>query len=211
MILASAGGLAVAFRAGADATVPAPSVPLLAIPTNTVTEADPAVTSSPSWAAPSGAVPSPSLSASPAATITAPGRPAVTGRANPSGANLALTGKVTASSIEGSPYPASKAVDGDPSTRWSSGFAEPQWIKVDLGERHRLTEVTLIWEHAYAVAYQIDISIDGKTWRSIYTTNAGQGGTVVADATGTVARQVRVLATKRSNQYGFSLFEFQIR
>lgn len=30
-------------------------------------------------------------------------------------------------------YPASNAVDGDLTTRWSSAFDDPQWITIDLG------------------------------------------------------------------------------
>src|SRR6187551_417177 len=39
----------------------------------------------------------------------------------------------TASSTENAGTPASAAVDGNPGTRWSSAFADPQWIQIDLG------------------------------------------------------------------------------
>ena len=38
-------------------------------------------------------------------------------------------------------YPASNAVDGDPGTRWSSAFSDPQWIAVDLGSAAEITQV----------------------------------------------------------------------
>ncbi|MEY9907296.1 hypothetical protein ABIA35_003525 [Catenulispora sp. MAP12-49] len=49
------------------------------------------------------------------------------------GANLSQGKPATVSSIENSSYPASNAVDGNSSTRWSSQFSDPQWLQVDLG------------------------------------------------------------------------------
>ncbi|MFR9781099.1 discoidin domain-containing protein, partial [Micromonospora sp. MS34] len=57
---------------------------------------------------------------------------------------------VTASSVENAGTPASAAVDGDPGTRWSSTFADPQWIQVDLGATATVDQVDLVWEAAYA-------------------------------------------------------------
>ncbi|MBM2622832.1 discoidin domain-containing protein [Actinoplanes sp. LDG1-06] len=190
--------------------MPAPSVPSPVVPPAPVAGSEPVVQPSVTWseavAAPITGVPKPSP------TVTSrPVPPKVTGKANPAGANLALTGFAAASSIEADHFAASEAIDGDPSTRWSSGFAEPQWLRVDLRERRSLTEVTLVWEHAHAIAYRVDVSLDGKTWKPIFSTTAGAGGTVTVDAGGTVARFVRMYGTKRSNQYGFSLFEFQVR
>ena len=51
---------------------------------------------------------------------------------NPSKTNLALHKKVKSLSDEQPGYPAAAAVDGNLTTRWSSGFSDPQWIRVDL-------------------------------------------------------------------------------
>ena len=64
----------------------------------------------------------------------------------------------TASSAESVAFPATAAVDGDPGTRWSSGFADPQWIQVDLGQTATVSQVALSWETAYATAFQIQVS-----------------------------------------------------
>src|SRR5687768_12626723 len=48
---------------------------------------------------------------------------------------------VLASSVEGAGTPAAAAVDGDPGTRWSSTFADPQWIRVDLGATAAIDQV----------------------------------------------------------------------
>ncbi|MET3986917.1 discoidin domain-containing protein [Streptomyces sp. PvR034] len=115
----------------------------------------------------------------------------------------------TASSIEGAGTPASAAVDGDNNTRWSSQFADPQWIQVDLGAPAQVSQVVLRWEAAYAKAYRIELSTDGANWSTAYSTAAGTGGVQTHDLSGT-ARYVRVYGTQRGTGYGYSLFEFQV-
>ncbi|MFF1556075.1 discoidin domain-containing protein [Streptomyces sp. NPDC058279] len=115
----------------------------------------------------------------------------------------------TASSAEGAGTPAGAAVDGDNGTRWSSGFADPQWIQVDLGAPAQLNQVVLRWEAAYAKSYRVELSTDGTTWSTAYSTTAGTGGVQTLDVTGT-ARYVRVHGTQRATAYGYSLWEFQV-
>jgi fibronectin type 3 domain-containing protein len=115
----------------------------------------------------------------------------------------------TASSLEASGYPASNAVDGSLSTRWSSAFSDPQWLQVDLGATHTITQVVLDWETAYATAFQIQTSNDGTTWTTIYSTTTSTGGNQTIPVTGS-GRYVRMYGTKRATQYGYSLWEFQV-
>ena len=53
--------------------------------------------------------------------------------------NLALNKPVTVSSVENASYPGTNAVDGNPGTRWSSAFSDPQWIYVDLQATYNIT------------------------------------------------------------------------
>ncbi|GAA2086516.1 hypothetical protein GCM10009759_07280 [Kitasatospora saccharophila] len=114
-----------------------------------------------------------------------------------------------ASSTENAGTPASAAVDGDTGTRWSSAAADPQWIQVDLGSAQAVSQVVLRWETAYAKAYQVQLSADGTTWTSVYSTTTGAGGTETLNVTGT-GRYVRMYGTARTTQYGYSLWEFQV-
>src|SRR4029077_14280741 len=82
----------------------------------------------------------------------------------------------TASSTENAGTPASAAVDGSTTTRWSSAFSDPQWLQVDLGATASVSQVVLNWETAYATAFQIQTSNDANTWTSIYSTTTGTGG-----------------------------------
>jgi fibronectin type 3 domain-containing protein len=115
----------------------------------------------------------------------------------------------TASSVQGAGYPASNAVDGSLSTRWSSAFSDPQWLEVDLGATHSISKVVLYWETAYATAFQIQTSNDGTNWTTIYSTTTGTGGTQTLNLTGS-GRYVRMYGTKRATGYGYSLWEFQV-
>ncbi|MFE9696696.1 discoidin domain-containing protein [Streptomyces sp. NPDC006270] len=116
---------------------------------------------------------------------------------------------VTASSEENHGTPATAAVDGNPTTRWSSAASDPQWIRVDLGATARISQVVLDWEAAYGTSYRVELSADGSNWSTAYRTTAGDGGTDTLDVTGE-ARYVRVHGTARGTQYGFSLWEFKV-
>ncbi|WP_043723921.1 discoidin domain-containing protein [Kutzneria sp. 744] len=118
----------------------------------------------------------------------------------------------TASSVESTTYAAAKAFDGNlTSTRWASKEgADPQWLQVDLGATHSVTEVKLAWEAAYGKSYTIQTSDDGKAWTTIYTTTTGNGGS--DDLTGLAGsgRYVRMNGTARGTSYGYSLYELQV-
>ncbi|HKB30524.1 MAG TPA: discoidin domain-containing protein [Streptosporangiaceae bacterium] len=127
-----------------------------------------------------------------------------------SGALLLSQGKpATASSVQSASYPASNAVDGNLSTRWSSAFSDPQWLQVDLGATHTISQVTLNWENAYGKAFQIQTSNDGTTWTTIFSTTTGTGGVQTVPVTGS-GRYVRMYGTVRGTGYGYSLWEFQV-
>ncbi|GLY85700.1 beta-glucosidase [Actinoallomurus iriomotensis] len=115
----------------------------------------------------------------------------------------------TASSTESAGTPASAATDGDAGTRWSSAFADPQWLQVDLGASATITQVVLQWEAAYATAFQIQTSADGGTWTTVYSTTTGAGGTQTLNLGGT-GRYVRMYGTARATQWGYSLWEFKV-
>jgi len=124
------------------------------------------------------------------------------------GTNLALGKPTTASSLQAG-FTAAAATDGNTATRWSSASSDPQWIQVDLGATHSITQVVLQWENAYAKAYQIQVSPDGVTWTTIYSTTTGPGGTETLNVTGS-GRYIRMNGTQRATQFGYSLWEFQV-
>ncbi|MBD5785429.1 discoidin domain-containing protein [Cellulosimicrobium terreum] len=122
--------------------------------------------------------------------------------------NLSQGKTATASSVQGD-YAASRAVDGNLDTRWSSEFSDGQWLQVDLGQASTLTSVALTWEGAYGKGFRVESSDDGSTWRTLRTVTDGTGGKQVLDVDGT-GRYVRVLGTQRGTGYGYSLWELQV-
>ncbi|BCJ55481.1 hypothetical protein Asp14428_69560 [Actinoplanes sp. NBRC 14428] len=114
-----------------------------------------------------------------------------------------------ASSLENGESPAAAAVDGRADTRWGSQWADPQWLRVDLGGTATVTQVVLQWETAYGKAFQIQTSPDGNAWTSIYSTTAGAGGTQTLNVSGS-GRYVRMYGTQRGTGYGYSLYEFKV-
>jgi len=127
----------------------------------------------------------------------------------PSGTNLALNRPAYASSLQGAGYPATGAVDNNWDTRWSSAASDPQWLIVDLGATHTISNAVLYWEAAYAKAFQIQVSADGTNWTTIYSTTTGTGGTQTIPLSGT-GRYIRMYGTQRATGYGYSLWEFQV-
>ncbi|MEW2295601.1 discoidin domain-containing protein [Streptomyces sp. NPDC006743] len=129
------------------------------------------------------------------------------------GTDLALNRPVTASSFQQSygdcPCTPALAVDGDTGTRWASDWSDPQWIQVDLGASKALRRLQLVWDPAYAKSYEVQVSDDGSTWRSVYTTTAGDGDVDTFDVSAT-ARYMRLHLTARGTSWGYSLHELGI-
>jgi hypothetical protein len=126
-------------------------------------------------------------------------------------AGLLSAGKpTTSSSNETAAYPPANAVDGNSGTRWSSAFADPQWIAVDLGASHSVNRAVLTWEVAYGRAYSIQTSTDGSSWKTVYSTTTGDGGVDDVSFPATTARYVRMSGTARGTIYGYSLWEFAV-
>lgn len=117
---------------------------------------------------------------------------------------------VTVSSTDDPARTGNLAVDGSTAARWSSAYADPQWIVVDLGSTRTVNRVRLNWEAAYGKAYQIQTSPDNATWTTVYGTTTGDGGIDDVTLSGT-GRYLRVNGTQRGlPQYGYSLWELEI-
>jgi alpha-L-fucosidase 2 len=128
----------------------------------------------------------------------------------PASASLAWKRPTTVSSVADDD-PGANAVDGDEDTRWSSAYADHQWIYVDLGNSRTINEVKLNWEQAAGKDYDIEVSDDADTWKTIKSiTNNSETGWL--DYPGLIAkgRYVRINGKTRTTQYGFSLWEFQV-
>ncbi len=128
-----------------------------------------------------------------------------------SNVDLAKGKTTTASSIEKAGLEAPLATDGSASTRWSSSFADNQWIAIDLGTATVIGGVRLAWEAAYGKSYKIQGSNNASSWTDLFSTTTGDGGVDNITINNTTAwRYVRILGLTRGTKYGFSLFDFNV-
>jgi beta-glucosidase-like glycosyl hydrolase len=124
--------------------------------------------------------------------------------------DLAMGQPTTASSTySATGNPAYAATDGDPGTRWESAYTDPQWLEVDLGAKTQICSIGVLWEDAYASAFQIQVSDDNANWTTLSSTTTGTGGQETFPVSAT-DRYVRVYATARATQWGDSIFEFDV-
>lgn len=123
--------------------------------------------------------------------------------------NLAQGMPATSSSNE-SGYVAGNIVDSDLGTRWASEVSDPNWVYVDLLETKEIDRVIINWEAAYATQYKIQVSDDALTWKDIYTSYNGKGGTEDISVTG-LGRYVRIYGSQRYNtSWPYSIYEIGI-
>ncbi|AJC58336.1 beta-N-acetylglucosaminidase domain-containing protein [Streptomyces sp. 769] len=122
------------------------------------------------------------------------------------GPDLARGAQTTSSGDETDDFPASAATDGDPRTRWSSPAEDDSWLQFALPAPTRLGLVVLHWQDAYAAAYRIQVSADGRTWRTAATVRDGKGGREAVRMDAKDARYVRIQGDKRATRFGYSLW-----
>lgn len=143
-------------------------------------------------------------------------------KADLSGALLLSSGKSAETSSVNGTNEGAKVTDGNYSSRWESKQEDPQWISIDLGTVQQVGGTKLYWEAAYGKDYTIDISEDGKSWKTVFTMTNGTGGRGYGDdkrSSGLEAiqfdsiynaRYVRMYGTARPGGYGYSLYEFEV-
>jgi hypothetical protein len=100
-----------------------------------------------------------------------------------------------------------RAIDNDFYTRWGSGWSDGQWFMLDLGKPRKVSGVTIFWEIAWAIEYDIELSTDGKTWLRAVRQSDGKGGIETYNFPPTRARYVRFAGVKRGTEWGYSFWE----
>ncbi|CAM5577491.1 beta-N-acetylglucosaminidase domain-containing protein [Streptomyces tanashiensis] len=125
------------------------------------------------------------------------------------GPDLARAATASSSGDETPDFPAASAVDGDPATRWSSPAEDGAWWQLELPEPARIGQVVLHWQDAYASRYRVQVSADGRVWRTAATVADGKGGreSVRMDAADT--RFLRVQGETRATRFGYSLWSVE--
>lgn len=103
-------------------------------------------------------------------------------------------------------------VDGNLKTRWESPHGvDPVWIRMDLTEEKSLSGLRIHWETASAAEYAVEVSRDGQSWtRAITITNGKEGEKRIIRFPPVPGRFVRVVGTRRTTPYGYSIWEIEI-
>ncbi|MFF7307578.1 beta-N-acetylglucosaminidase domain-containing protein [Streptomyces sp. NPDC008137] len=122
------------------------------------------------------------------------------------GPDLARTGTAGSSGDETPDFPASAANDGDPDTRWSSPVEDGAWWQVELPGPARIGQVVLRWQDAHPSAYRVQVSADGRRWRTAATVRDSRGGRESVRMDERDVRFVRVQGDKRATRFGYSLW-----
>lgn len=128
--------------------------------------------------------------------------------------NLALSKVATASSTLGG-NTASNVTNGTTTgDRWESTHGQDnQWLQIDLGSVYDLTSSKIYWEGASAKTYDIEVSSNNETWRTIAQKESTAGARTDEFAFSSNAQEVRYIRLNlktRTTVYGFSIYEWQI-
>ncbi|WP_020208585.1 discoidin domain-containing protein [Gilvimarinus chinensis] len=126
--------------------------------------------------------------------------------------NLALGKVASASSYIAAGYEPSRITDGDTAnSRWASAYTDDQWVQVDLGDDIVISGLTLTWDPAYAIDYQVLYSSDGSDWQLLIDVSDNQQLVNTHTGFSQTARFVRILGTEKAlPQWGFSLYELEV-
>ena len=124
--------------------------------------------------------------------------------------NIAYKRTVIATSIESNEYKAEYAVDANGNTRWSSQSYDNQNFIVDLWKVYTIGSVIISWEAAYASQFQVQVSTDNASWKTVYENYDAKGGKMTINFSPIQAQFVKIYLIKRATTYGFSIIEFEI-
>jgi glucosylceramidase len=101
---------------------------------------------------------------------------------------------------------AANAVDGDASTRYSTGTAQApgQYLRVDFGRAIRARQVIIdtgVSTGDYPRGYTVTTSTDGVNWTTAVAAGQGTGQFTTADLSGAPIRYLRITLTATSGNW----------
>ncbi len=126
--------------------------------------------------------------------------------------NLAYNKPATCSTQNGESGP-EKAFDGDATgSRWESKWdSNEEWLAVDLQNVYNINKVVVYWENARAAEYNLQVSVDGKTWKTVKNVKDSPTGGETVEFDPENARYVRIMGvSKAMPAYGYSVYEMEV-
>ena len=107
-------------------------------------------------------------------------------------------------------FGASCLTDGILSTRWATPHGQDnKSFIIDLEKESEISEISILWEAAYASQCSVELSTDKSDWTSVYS-GAGKVGEQSISVNRVPARYVKVNCIGRATDWGFSIFEVQV-
>jgi len=118
---------------------------------------------------------------------------------------------ITTSSVRSGSYLPEFAFDAKGDTRWASMpiAGKPEWLQIDFGRAVTFEDVTIRWERAYPAEYQIQVSDDGRTYKTLHEQPQCKGGVETVKGLGGKGRYVRINCTKPSSWKLASIWEIE--
>jgi hypothetical protein len=109
---------------------------------------------------------------------------------------------------------AANALDGNASTRWSTGQAQTngQWFRVDMGASQSFNGISLDAGSStgdYPRSYQIFVSNDGSNWGSAIASGSGNGQLVTIAFSTQSARYIRIVQAGSAGNW-WSIHELNV-
>ena len=100
-------------------------------------------------------------------------------------------------------------IDGLGGSRWSTAYADDQWLLLDLGATKKIKAAILDWEVACPRVLKVLVSTDKAKWTEVYSGGARPGKKRI-DFKPIDARYVKLDLIQRATGWGFSLWEIKV-
>ncbi|MBV9464097.1 MAG: discoidin domain-containing protein [Verrucomicrobiae bacterium] len=126
-------------------------------------------------------------------------------------AEISMRGAAVTASSEAKSGSAKAAFDRNPQTLWKTPpSSHSQWLAVDLGSPQCIDKVRLVWGSEPALRYQLQVSTDGKEWKTVCNTENGRGETEEIANLDVRGRYLRLVCLKpAADGAGYALAEFE--
>ena len=121
---------------------------------------------------------------------------------------------VTASSNAGADQMPAQAIDGNLSTRWSTGISQAngQYFQIDLGSSQSFSKLVLDATNSpndYPAGYAVYVSNDGQNWGSAIASGSGSSAVTTISFSTVAARYIKIVQTGSSGWW-WSIHELNV-
>jgi len=122
---------------------------------------------------------------------------------------------VTASSNAGAGQMPAQAIDGNLSTRWSTGTlqAKGQYFQIDLGSSQSFSKLVLDTTNSpndYPRGYAVYVSNDGQNWGNAIASGSGSSAVTTITFPTVAARYIKIVQTGSSTSWWWSIHELNV-